>query len=273
MRPLWSGTLSFGLVSIPIELYPATRRKRAPLRLLAPDGTPLSRRFYSPLDGAEVTSDQLARGYEIETGEYIVVTDAELSALEPQKSRDIDLRLFVAAKAIDPIYFDRAFYLMPSGTSSKAYGLLVSVMERSQRAGIATFVMHDSEHLVAIFAVDGVLHAQTLRFYDEVRAVDDVGLPAPSASSPALRRGFEKALGAVARKKFSPHDVTNDSTDKVIELARSKHRKGADVIEVELPELQQQPLADVIDLMEVLKRSIETGDASKRRASRRGRKA
>ncbi|HTU63921.1 MAG TPA: Ku protein, partial [Polyangiales bacterium] len=142
LHPQWSGSLSFGLVSIPVQLYSATRTARVSLRMLAPDGAPVVRRFFCPDDGEQVNKEDLARGYEYKPGKYVQVTDEELEALEPDKSRDIDLRLFVPVTSLDPVYFERMYFLTPSGDSNKAYQLLVGVMERTGRAGIATFVMH-----------------------------------------------------------------------------------------------------------------------------------
>jgi DNA end-binding protein Ku len=166
MRPLWSGTITFGLVSVPVDMYPANRSDRAPLRMLSPDGVPLSRRYYSQESGRDLDDDQMIRGYEIEKGKYILVTDDELEKLAPRKSRDIDLRRFVDEQAIPPIYFERGYYLTPGAGTEKAYRLLAKIMEDSGRVGIGTFVMRGKEYLVAIAAENGILRAQTLRFAD-----------------------------------------------------------------------------------------------------------
>ncbi|HEY0671085.1 MAG TPA: Ku protein, partial [Longimicrobiales bacterium] len=168
-RSFWSGTITFGLVSIPVNLFPGVRSQRAALRMLADDGTPLQRRFYCEKQNREVNGDEIVRGYETAKGKYVVVTDDELEALEPKKSRDIDLRRFVPAEDIDPLFFERSYYLAPAGESVKAYRLLAETMEKTGRAGIATFVMRGKEYLVAIVAEDGLLRADTMRFADELR--------------------------------------------------------------------------------------------------------
>jgi DNA end-binding protein Ku len=178
-RAFWSGMLSFGLVSVPVDLLPAHSSSRAPLRMLDTDGTPLARRYYCPVDEQEVEADQLERGYELDDGKIVVVTDEELEALAPKKSREIDLRRFVDRDSIDPLYFERSYFLAPGKGSGKAYRLLASVMESSRRAGIASFVMRDKEYLVAIFAEGGLLRGETLRFADQVRSSRSVGLPKP----------------------------------------------------------------------------------------------
>src|SRR5262249_921466 len=116
-RPFWSGTITFGLVSIPVQLYPANRTTRAALRMMGPDGTPLARRYYSQKSGKDLDSDEMVRGYEIEKDEYVVITDEELERLAPEKTRDIDVRRFVKRESIPPIYFERSYFLTPGGGS------------------------------------------------------------------------------------------------------------------------------------------------------------
>jgi DNA end-binding protein Ku len=167
-RAFWSGTLSFGLVSVPVYLYPATRRHRVALRMLGPDGTPLSRRYYSGGDGGddreggesgeEVPYQELVRGYELPSGEYVTVTDEELASLAPEKSREIDLRRFVPAEQVPPLFFDRPYFLTPAGESSKAYRLLADVMETSGRAGIATLQGTAAEAVAACLQLGFIDH-------------------------------------------------------------------------------------------------------------------
>jgi DNA end-binding protein Ku len=168
-RAFWSGTISFGLVSIPVNLFPANRSRSTGLRLLDKDGTPLRRRFFCPKDERDVHPEHVLRGYELENGEYVVVTDEELESLEPRKTRDIDLTRFVNKDDVPATLFERGYYLTPAGDSTKAYRLLAEVMEETGRVGIATFVMRGKEYLVAILAEDGIMRAETLRFQNEVR--------------------------------------------------------------------------------------------------------
>ncbi len=189
-RPFWSGVITFGLVSIPVNLLPANRQTRVSLRMLSPEGHPLSRRYYAPATGRELTDQQMVRGYEIEKDEYVVVTDEELERLAPERSRAIDLRQFVDAEQIPPLYFERAYFLVPGEASEKAYRLLATVMEKTKRAGIATFVMRGKEYLVAILAENGILRAETLRFSDEIRSPKDLGLPENGKGTAGTLRTF-----------------------------------------------------------------------------------
>lgn len=269
-RSFWSGTLSFGLVSIPVELIRGTRSAGISLRMLAEDGTPLSRRYVSAADGAELADDDLVRGYEISPGEHVPITDEELESLEPEKSRDIDLRRFVPLGSIDPIYFDRPFFLAPAGDSTKAYRLLADTMQRTKRVGVATFVMNAKEHLVAIVAQGGLLRAHLLRFKDEVRALEDVGLPKRAKPEAALVSQYRKLIEKHAEDELNTELLRDEGTAKVRALIEKKEKQHRDVVEHEGAATSEAPEARIIDLMEVLKQSL-TKDAQKetKRAQRK----
>jgi DNA end-binding protein Ku len=254
-RPFWSGTLSFGLVSIPVGLFPATRRAGVALRMLAPDGTPLARRYYCPEDGGELSGDDLVRGYELDDGSYVIVTDEELEAVDPKKSRDIDLRVFVPGEQIDPLYFDRSYVLAADSDSTKAYRLLAELMERTGRAGIATFVMREKEYLIAIFAQRGILRAETLRFHDEVRSAEDLDLPAAKQADSSLVTSFARAIGKLAADELDVEQLRGDRIEALHERIEQKRKRGEDVVTGE--EIPAAANAEVIDLMEVLKRSLQ----------------
>jgi DNA end-binding protein Ku len=162
VHAFWSGALSFGLVNVPVIVFPASRHSRVRLRMISPDGAFLQRRFYCPRDGKEIGFQDIVRGYELDDGSYIVVTDQELEEIEPRKTREIELREFVDLSEVAPAFMERGYYLTPGKGAARAYQLLAEVMEQNRRAGIATFVMRDREYLVAIFAQNGILCAETL---------------------------------------------------------------------------------------------------------------
>jgi DNA end-binding protein Ku len=256
-RSFWSGTITFGLVSIPVELFPANRSQRVSLRMVSPDGVPLTRRYFCPKEERELDWDELVRGYEIEKDTFVVVTDEELDKLAPEKTRDIDLRRFVDAEEIDPIYFERAYYLTPGGNSTKAYRLLAATMEQTNKAGMATFVMRGKEYLVAILAGNGILRAETLRFADEVRTAEDVGLPAPEKPKAAFVKQIEKAIAANTAKKLDEKELADRGAERLLELVAKKEKSGADVVAAPEGTDAPPPSDGVIDLMEVLKRSLQ----------------
>lgn len=268
-RPFWSGTISFGLVAVPVDLYPANRRRRVALRMLGPDGTPLSRRYFSA-KGSEVSWDEIVRGYEVEDERFVTVGDEELEALSPEKSRDIDLSRFVDADAIDPVYFQRAYYLTPSGDSAKAYRLLAAIMEATGRAGIATFVMRGKEYLVAIFAEGGILRAATLRFADEIRSAEDVGLPAPEKAPKKAVDRFAKAIRAAAEPELDEDELADEGSRRLLAVIERKRKAGEDVVEAPAfaGDEEDDEGGDVIDLMEVIKRNLRGAAPPSRRGER-----
>lgn len=264
-RAFWSGTLSFGLVSVPVDLLPAHTSARASLRMLDADGTPLARRYHCPADDEEVDAEDLVRGRD-EGGQVVVVTDAELEALAPKKSREIDLRRFVDRDSIDPAFFERSYFLAPGKGSGKAYRLLATVMERSRRAGIATFVMREKEYLIAIFAEGGLLRGETLRFADQLRTVRSVGLPKPVRVEAAAMKRMSRAVSALAQKSWDPGALI-DPHEAIRELAERKYEKGKDVIRQGAS--AREEAEPILDLMQVLRESLAQNDLSAKRPARR----
>jgi DNA end-binding protein Ku len=262
-RSFWSGTITFGLVSIPVALYAANRARGVSLRMVSPEGHPLGRRYFTSRDDKELDADDIVRGYEIEKDRFVVVDDDELERLAPERTRDIDVRRFVKVEDVDPMYFERAYYLVPAGNSTKAYRLLAQVMEETGRAGIATFVMRAKEYLVAIMAENGILRAETLRFADELRSPADVGLPEPAKPAPAAVRKIEKEIGKRAEAHLDRKELVDHSADRLRKLAQRKLRAGEDVVHVDEDGGSDEDggPADVIDLMEILKRRLAVADA------------
>jgi DNA end-binding protein Ku len=174
------------------------------------------------------------------------------------------LRRFVPAADIDPMHFERAYYLTPGGNSTKAYRLLAATMEQVGRAGIATFVMRGKEYLVAILADNGILRAETLRFADEVRTPADLDLPEPQQPSATVVRKIEKAITALSKKQLDEGDLEDHTTERLLELVAKKERSGEGVVPA--PEGEAGvPDEGVIDLMAVLKRSLQGGGDAKGR--------
>lgn len=236
--------------------------------MLDGDGTPLARRYYCPADEEEVDADHLVHGYELERGKVVVVTDEELEALAPKKSREIDLRLFVPRDGIDPLYFERSYFLAPGASSGKAYRLLVAVMEQSRRAGIATFVMRDKEYLIAIFADAGLLRGETLRFHDEVRTAADVGLPKRASVDASAVKRTQKLVASLAKKTWDPAELT-DPHAALRELAERKYKKREDVVVAGAAPAAESG-GEVVDLMEVLRRSLAENDLTAKTRTRAG---
>ncbi|HKY29703.1 MAG TPA: Ku protein [Pyrinomonadaceae bacterium] len=250
-RPFWSGTISFGLVSVPVNLFPASKTSRAPLRMLGPEGEPLARKYYSEKTGKDLDADETIRGYEVDD-KFVTVTDEELERLAPERTRDINLKLFVKKESISPLYFDRGYFLAPGEGSEKAYKLLVEAMTERDDAGVATFVMRGKEYPVAIIPDDGILRAETMRFPDEVRSPEKIGLPGRKKKIPAASvRKFETLIKKKKKKQFKPDK--DENTERLLKLVKKKQSSRKNIVEVESEETDS---SNVIDLMQVLKKSL-----------------
>ena len=268
-RPFWSGTITFGLVSIPVDLHATSRDGGVALRMLGPQGRPLRREYHPEKSEGALDEDQIVRGFEYAKGKFVTITDEELERLAPEKSRDIELKRFVPAEEVDPLYFERGYFLAPAGNSSKAYTLLAAAMADSGRAGIATFVMHGKEYLVAIFSENGILRAETLRFADELRSPKSVGLAAKPKASPAKVRAFERLISKSTKRQLPAKLREDQYAAKLEALARRKKSRNRDVVEVEVEAEEAHGGAEVVDLMSVLQRSLGRSGTAR---SGRGRK-
>jgi DNA end-binding protein Ku len=262
-RSFWSGSIVFGLVNVPVSLFVASRSAGASLRMVTREGTPLSRRYLCSREARLVEKDEIVRGYEVEKDQFVIIDDDELAALAPEKSQEIDLRRFVPLTQIDPMYFERAYFLAPDKGASKAYRLLARIMEDSGRAGIATFVMRGKEYLVAIIAERGVLRAETLRFHDELRSPEDVGLPARSQAPAKRVQEMTRAILGAAADQLDRDAVRDMRSRSLRELAARKLAAGEDVVAApDDPPPADAEGAQVVDLMQLLKQSLGDEEGS-----------
>ena len=260
-RAFWSGTIAFGLVSLPVHLFTANRSNRTPLRMLTKDGTPLRRRYFCSKEEKILDRDELIRGYEVEPQKFIEISDDELTALQPDKSREIDLRRFVPLDQLDPALYERGYFLIPDEGAVKAYRLLAHTMETASRAGIATVVMRGKEYLIAIIAKGGILRAETLRFIDELRQPQDVGLPELDEAAKSEVKKFTAAIKKLSRKSWKKTDQDDTANAELMKLIKRKIKAGDDVIAVDEAETETEDDDgsddNVIDLMAVLKQRLK----------------
>jgi DNA end-binding protein Ku len=221
--------------------------------MLGPDGEPLARKYYAEKTGKDLKADEMTRGYEIQKGKFVTITDDELERLAPEKTRDIDLTRFVKEDTIPPVYFERGYFLAPAGNSEKAYRLLAEAMEELGDVGIATFVMRGKERPVAIFSDNGILRAETMRFADEVRSSKQVGLPEKkSATAAAAVRKFETLIKKKTKRAFTPDK--DEETERLLKLVKRKQAKKSNV--VQLKDYQRVEDAPAVDLIQILKKSL-----------------
>jgi DNA end-binding protein Ku len=229
--------------------------------MLGPTGKPLARRYYSEKSGRDLDPDDIVRGYEIKKGRYVEMTDEELERLAPERSRDINLRRFVDDKSIPRLYFERGYLLAPAG-STRAYHLLAETMERTGRAGIATFVMRGKEYLVAITADKGILRAETMRFHDEIRSPEQVGLPKKQKPGPTSVRSFERLITQRSRANVPAAELRDEESQRFRKLIDRKRKQEENVIEA--PGRGKRK-AEVIDLLDVLRKSLSESQKGARR--------
>jgi DNA end-binding protein Ku len=275
LRPFWSGTLTFGLVNVPVHLYPGQKNVDVSLRLLAPDGTPLARKYRCPKHGVDVHPEHLVRGFELDSGEYVVVRDEELEAAAPEKSREIDLRQFVAIDEVPPRLFERSYFLTPAGDSNKAYRLLAGAMEKTGLIGIATFVMRGREYLVAVLSESGILRAQTLRFADELKSPEDIGLPEVVEAAAGDIRPFTGVIKELAQEGLEGLDLKDHYAERVKALIAKKQKSRRNIVRIEQADSDDSDddggdrEADAgIDLLETIRRGLRPTKAPRERDGR-----
>ena len=271
VRAFWSGTITFGLVSIPVDFFAGVRARRTSMRMVDAKGSPLGREYYSAEDEGGLSDDEIVRGYETDEGEMIVVTDEELESVAPEMTRDIGLRRFVPRGEIAPPYYQRPYFLAPAGKSQKAYRLLARTMKNTGRAGVGTFVMRGHQYLVAILSDGDVLRAETLRFADEIRSAQDIGLPKRAKPARKELKRMSEAIASLERDSLDMEELSDRYAAVIQDLAEKKASKGKDLVDASgETEDEEDAGAEVIDLMKLLKDRIgRTGRAPASRASKR----
>ena len=200
VQGIWSGTISFSLVAIPVRLVTAVETGRVSFHLLhSKDYSPLARKMFCPREERMVPADEIIRGYEIAPDKYVLMTDEELESVSPERSRTIEIVEFTDRREIDPIYYDHPYYLVPAKGGEKAYQLLVEVMDRTNKAGLAKFVLAEREYLVAVISKEGALELITLHYSDDILAREDLAPQKESRSQETKKRRSQKASGTCCR--------------------------------------------------------------------------
>ena len=256
-RSLWSGSLSFGLVNVPVRLMSATRDLDLHFRQLhESDKVPVETQRWCSEEGKQVPWEAITRSYERDDGESVIVTDEDLEAIEPRKTKTIEIEQFVDLADVDPIYFDHPYWLVPAGDdegATRAYRLLLGVMEQTDRAALGRFVMRAKEHLAIVRARDGALTLTTMRFHDEVRSTKDV----PSAGGKSTKPSKQELDTAVALieamgEEWDPARHQDRYRKRLQKIVRDK-RKGKTI---EIPDDADSEPAVPPDLMAALKEAL-----------------
>jgi DNA end-binding protein Ku len=268
-RSLWTGSVSFGLVNIPVRLFPAVREHDVHFHQLAPDGSRIHYKRVSDKTGREVDYEKIRKGYETSRGKYVVFDQDELKELRPRSTKTIDIEDFVPLGDIDPIYFERTYHLVPNGEgAAKAYALLAGVMEDRERVGIGKVVMRDKQYLAAIRPYGKGLALSTMLFGDEVIPQSDVeGLPGRKPSVGAQEKKLATQIVDALERDWDPKRYHDTYQEQLRDIIKAKE-KGKTI------EVEEEPEEDgkVVDLMAALEASLERRRGSRRSSPGRRRK-
>jgi DNA end-binding protein Ku len=253
-RSIWSGAISFGLVNVPVKLYSAVSRKTVRFHQLNRDtGNRISQRRVDPVTEEEVAYDDIVKGYELTKDSYVVITPEELDALDPERTRTIDIEDFVDLEDIDPIYYDHPYYLVPDTGATKAYGLLLNAMRESGKVAIAKVVLRSKEQLVAIRPQDDLLCMETMIFADEVVAHDSIDDLPDAKELRASERELKMAQQLIdsLSTEWEPEKYRDEYREKVLELIERKAAGEEIAVQPEAPQPTKVP-----DLMAALEASL-----------------
>lgn len=252
MKSIWKGSISFGLVNIPVQMYTASQTQEIKFNLLhEKDHSQIRYARICKEEDKEVPWNEIVKGYQTEQGEYIVISDKDIEKALSEKSNLIEILYFTDQDQIDPIYFEKPYILTPDKSSDKPYSLLLEVINKSKKTAIARFVMHNREHIAAIYPFEGFILLNQLRYHSELKSLEELTAPKAAKSS---AKEIEIALQLVKHmeKKFDPtvfHDTYVDSIKKAIKQLQ----KGK---KIPTPTKARAPSKKIHDIMSLLKASI-----------------
>jgi DNA end-binding protein Ku len=265
-RAIWKGSISFGLVNIPIALYPATRREELKFRLLRKtDLSPVNYKRVAEKDGKEVAWDEIVKGYEYEKGKYVVLKDEDFQRVDLEATQTVDIKDFVDQEEIDPMFFYKPYYLEPQKGGDKAYALLRDALKDTNKVGVAKVVIKTRQYLAGVKPEDGVLVLELMHFADEL--ADPEKLHVPKKMEVGKREmNMAKSLIDSMASKWEPDKYKDDYREALMEVIEEKVEAGGKEIE-EKPRKAPKP-TKVIDLVSVLQKSLEQTGTKKKAAAK-----
>ena len=254
MRAIWKGSISFGLVNIPIGLYPATRREDISFRQLREgDLSPIRYKRVAEADGEEVPWEKIVKGYEHEKGEFVIINDKDFEKAMPEATQSIDITEFVDLGEIDPMFFDKPYYLEPQKGGKKAYALLRETLKETGKVGIARVVIKTRQHLAAVKPKDDALVLELMHFPDEV--LEPAGLDLPSEEKLAKKEmDMAKSLVDTMAGEWQPDQYHDEYREKLLKVIEEKVASGGK--EVAAPKVKPRAATNVVDLVAVLQKSL-----------------
>lgn len=249
---IWSGTISFSLVAIPVQLVKAVEPGRVSFRTLhSKDYSPLARRMFCPAENVMVPPEEIVRGYEIGPEQYVLITDEELESVTPERSRTIEIVEFIDMNEVDPVYYDHPYYLVPAKGGEKSYRLLVEVMRRTNKAGLARFVLREREYLVAVKSTEDALALITLHYRDEILPHEDIEPAEEKVEADEKSRLKESIKKMLA--DFNPSRYADERRQKLMALLDQKAKAKA---QVEAPAVEAEEVEGPPDLIAALEESM-----------------
>jgi DNA end-binding protein Ku len=271
LRPLRNATISFGLVSIPVRFYTATKSEDIHFNLLhASCGTRVNRKWWCPHHEKIVDSDELIRGYAISKNKYVTFSDEEIETLETDDNRALEITEFVDLHEIDPVFYEKAYFLGPSPGGGKTYRLLSQAMKKEDKVAIARWISSGKEHLVVLRPYDKGLVLHTMYYADEVRDFSAIDLEESPVRDKEVHLA-EMLINELTEKKFDPLAFKDQYRERLLDRIRAKSRGKT----IEAEEKEEEKGGEVIDIMEALRRSLDKGRGAAKpsRARRAPRKA
>jgi len=258
VQGIWSGTISFSLVAIPVRLVTAVETGHVSFHLLhSRDYSRLSRRMFCPEENVMVSPDEIIRGYEIVPDKYILMTDEELESVSPERSRTIEIIEFIDLKEVDPIYYDHPYYLVPSKGGEKAYQLLVEIMRRTNKAGLAKFVLAEREYLVAVFSRDGALALTTLHYHNDVLPDEDLSPKngtVEAEEKARMKNSIERMI-----EEFDPGKYADGRRKRIMDILEAKAKEKGTVQAPAVEEEEGEGPADLVAALEESMRKVRAG--------------
>src|SRR5437764_5132818 len=260
MRAIWKGNISFALVSIPISLFSATRRNELSFHYLhKKDMSPVSYKRFCDTEDTEVPWEEITKGYEYEKGQYIEITDEDLDKADVELTKTIQIVEFVKEDEIDPVFFDKPYYLEPQKGGDRPYALMRDALAQSKKVGIAKVVLKSREHLAAVKAVDDMMTLQTMRFAHEIVATDELNLPKKAEISKKEMDLANTLINSMS-DTFDPKKYKDDYYDKVMAIIQMKVAG----VSPAAPAAKAAGPSNVVDLMEILKQSLNETKKTKK---------
>jgi len=252
LHVIWSGTVSFSLVAIPVQLVRAVEPGRVSFHMLhSKDYSPLTRSMFCPKEERIVPPDEIIRGYEIGPDRYLLITDEELESVSPERSRTIEIVEFIDMKEVDPIYYDHPYYLVPSKGGEKSYRLLAEVMRRTNKAGLAKFVLGEREYLVAVKSSEGAIVLITLHYREEILPDEDISPKEEEIATDEqsrIKQSMKKMLA-----DFNPGQYADARREKIVALLKQKVKEK---VMVQAPEVEKEVGEGPADLIAALEESM-----------------